>query len=61
MVVISWWKCREQNVQCILFLPFFWPWAQNFLGRLGSVSISLSGELPVLRKTARSLLWPNYN
>lgn len=39
-------------------LPFLWPWAQIFLRRMGSASISLSGELPLPREPVRPLLLP---
>ena len=39
-------------------LPLLWPWAQIFLRRMGSASISLSGELPLPREPVRPLLWP---
>lgn len=59
VVVISWWRCREQNAQYYLFLLVFslWPQAQIFLGSMGSTSMSLSGELPVPLETNQAPAW----
>lgn len=59
VVVSSWWRCREQNAQYVLFLLVFslWPQAQIFLGSLGSTSMFLSGALPVPLETNQATAW----
>ena len=42
MIVIGWWKCREQNVQYILFLLAFFLALGPNLSREAGLSLHLS-------------------